>query len=158
MGQCGYFGAKMHTIRRPCIEGFCSSLAISAELLSDPVDDFVAFVDVGVFAAAEDHRKDDLVLVFEKLLGPVDLGHQIVFADLGAQPELFVFAVMSVAFVLPLFLLVFELAEVHDAADGRLLGRSNFDQIHAGGTGLLQCFVGTDDSQLGSVMSNDANR
>src|SRR5262249_16104704 len=84
------------------------------QLLDEPVDEFVAFVDVRVLAAAEDDREDHLVLVRQELFRPVDLGHQVVVADFRAEPQLFVFAVMSVTFVLPLLLLVLELAEVHD--------------------------------------------
>jgi hypothetical protein len=129
-----------------------------AQFLHDPIDDFVPFVDVGILAAAENDREYDLVFIPKKLLGPIDLGHQVVVADFGAQPQLFIFAVVRMAFVLPLFLLVFELTEVHDPADGRLLGRGDLDQIEPGGTGLLQCLVGADDSQLGSVVSDDADR
>ena len=103
-------------------------------------------------------EKIDLVFLVQKLLGPVDLGHQVVVADLGAQPELFVLAVVRVAFVLPLLLLVLELAEVHDAADGRLLLRGDFDQVEADFAGLLQRLVGFDDAQLCSVVTDDADR
>ena len=86
-------------------------------------------------------EKITLSLLGQQLLGPVDLGHQVVVADLGAQPELLVLAVVRVAFVLPLFLLVLELAEVHDAADGRLLLRRDFDEVEPDFAGLLQRLV-----------------
>jgi len=81
-----------------------------------------------------------------------------VVADFWAEAELFIFAVMSVAFVLPLLLLVLEFAEIHDAAYGRLLLRGNLNEVHAGVAGLLQSFDGFDNAQQGAVLSDDADR
>jgi hypothetical protein len=53
---------------------------------------------------------------------------------------------VGVAFVLPLFLLVLELAKVHDAADGRLLRGRDLNQVHASRARLLQRIVGRNDS------------
>jgi hypothetical protein len=106
---------------------------------------------VGILAAAEDDREDDLVLLLEKLLGPVDLGHKIVLADLGAQPEFFVLAVMRVAFVLPLLLLVLELPIVHDAADRRFLLRCDFDEVEPYFAGPLQRLRRIEDAEHGAV-------
>ena len=78
--------------------------------------------------------------------------------DLRAETDFLVLAVVRMAFVLPLLLLVLEFAEVHDSANGRLLRRRDLDQIETCGPGLLQRFVGTDDSQLRSVVTNDADR
>jgi hypothetical protein len=36
-------------------------LGVLFQLLAEPVDELVAFVDVGVFAAAEDHRENHFV-------------------------------------------------------------------------------------------------
>jgi hypothetical protein len=69
-----------------------------------------------------------------------------VVADLGTETDFFVLALVAVTFVLPFLLLVLELAKVHDATDGRLFGRGDLDQIESGGTGLLERFVGADDS------------
>ena len=76
----------------------------------------------------------------------------------GRSAEFFVLAVVRVAFVLPLLLLVLELAEVHDAANGRLLLRGDFDQVEPDFAGLLQGLDGFDDAQLGAVVSDDADR
>jgi hypothetical protein len=132
-------------------------LADFAELVDDPPHQLEALLHVGIFPAAEDHRKYDFVLLFQELLGPVDLGHQVVFTDFGPEAELFVPTVMSVPLVLPLLLLVLELSIVHDATDGWLLGWGNLDQIEPHFASLLQRLVRRDDSQLGSVMRNDAN-
>jgi hypothetical protein len=65
--------------------------------------------------------------------------------------------VVRVALVLSLFLLVFELAEVHDAADRGLLQRRDLDQIESRGAGLLKRFVRGDDPELGPVVGNHAD-
>ena len=59
----------------------------------------------------------------------IDFRHEIVVADFGSEAQLLVPAVMPVAAMLPLFLLVFELAKVHDPADGRLFLRRHLHQI-----------------------------
>jgi hypothetical protein len=81
-----------------------------------------------------------------------------VIADLGADAELFVLAVVRVAFVLPLLLLVFEFAEVHDAANGRLLLRRNLHQVEAEVFGALKGFGGFENAELIAFRSDDADR
>ena len=86
-------------------------------------------IQVGHLAALETQRELDLVAFLEELAGVVDLDHQIVVADFRPQAQLLVFAVMCVAFVLPLLLLVFEFAVIHDSANRRLFLRRDFDQV-----------------------------
>ncbi len=113
---------------------------------------------MGVFSASEDNRTNHLVAVSEKLASPIGFGHEIVLADFRAQADFFVLALVSVALVKPLFLLVFELAKVHHAANRRLLQWRHFDEIKALLTGLFQGFVTADDTQLGAVCGDDAYR
>jgi hypothetical protein len=47
---------------------------------------------------------------------------------------------------LPLLLLVFEFAVIHDPANGRLLLRGDLHQVHSDFTGLLQGFDGFDNA------------
>ncbi len=121
------------------------------------LDQFVAFFGVGVFAAAEDDGEDYLVLLGQELFGAVDLGHQVVVANLGADAELFVLAVVRVAFVLPLLLLVLEFAEVHDAANGRLLLGRDFHKVEAEVFGALQGFGGFENAELIAFRTDDAD-
>jgi hypothetical protein len=79
-------------------------------------------------------------------------------ADFRAEAQLFVLAVVGVAFVLTLFLLVFEFAEIHDPANGRLFLRGNLDQVHADFSGLLQGLDGFDHTEQFAILSDDANR
>jgi hypothetical protein len=81
-----------------------------------------------------------------------------VVADFGAEAELFVFAVVRVAFVLPLLLLVLEFAVIHDPANGRLLLRGDLHQVQAGFAGLSQGLDGFDDAKKGAVLSDDTDR
>ena len=127
------------------------------QFLLQALDQLVAFVGVGVFAAAEDDGEDDFVFLGQELFGAVDLGHQVVVADFRADAELFVLAVVRVAFVLPLLLLVLEFAVVHDAANGRLLLGRDFHEVEAKFAGTLKGVDRFQDAKLIPFVSNDAN-
>ena len=133
-------------------------LGARLQLFRESLDQLEAFIHVRVFAATEDDGEDDLIFAGQEFFRSVDLGHQVLVADFWAEAEFFVFAVMSVAFVLPLLLLVLEFAEIHDAANGRLLLGSDLDEVHAGVAGLLQSFDGFDNAQQGAILSDDTNR
>jgi hypothetical protein len=81
-----------------------------------------------------------------------------VVPDLGADAQLFVLAVVRVAFVLPLLLLVLEFAEVHDAANRRLLLGRDFHKVEAEFFGTLKGVDSFQDAELVSLRSNDADR
>jgi hypothetical protein len=127
------------------------------QVLDQPLDQFEPFVDVGIFSTTEDDREHDLVFLFQELFGPVDLSQQVVIADFRSQAELLVLAVMGVALVLPLLLLVLELAKVHDAANGWLLLRRDFHKIEPGFASPLQCLTGFDNAEHGAVQPDDTD-
>jgi hypothetical protein len=127
------------------------------QLFRQTLDEFVAFVGMRVFAAAEDDGEDNFILLGQELFGAVDLGHQVVVANLGTNAELFVLAVMRVAFMLPLLLLVLEFAEVHDAANRRLLLRRDFYEVEAEVFGTLQGFGSFEYAELITFVTDDAN-
>jgi hypothetical protein len=127
------------------------------QLFLQALNEFVTFVDVGVFAAAEDDAEDHLVFLGQELFGPVDLGHEVVVADLWADAELFVLAVVRVTFMLPLLLLVLEFAVVHDAANGRLFLGRNFHQVEADFFSTLQSVDGFEDAELITLMADYAD-
>jgi hypothetical protein len=128
------------------------------QLLDDVVDHLSAFLDVGHFAAAEDHRNDQLILVEQKGPRLIQLEGNVVFASFGANADFLDLALVRVALVLPLLLLVLELPVVHDAAHGRPLIGSYFDQIQLGFARSRQCLVRADDAQRLALGRNDANR
>ena len=78
-------------------------------------------------------------------------------ADFWAYAEFFVLAVVRVAFVLPLLLLVLEFAEVHDAANGRLLLRRDFHKVEAEVFGALKGFGSFENAELVAFRSDDAD-
>jgi hypothetical protein len=80
-----------------------------------------------------------------------------VIADFRADAELFVLAVVRVAFVLPLLLLVLEFAVIHDSANGRLLLGRDFYKIEAEVFGALKGFGSFEDAELVAFRSNDAD-
>ncbi len=154
--ECACYNSLTSARRSPQSAGLASAASarawrLGSSSLVQPLDQLVAFVDVGVFAAAEDDGEDHLVLLGQELLGAVDLGHQVVVADLGAEAQLFVLAVVRVAFVLPLLLLVLEFAVIHDPANGRLLLRRDFHEVQADFAGTLQGLDGFDDAEYGRL-------
>ena len=78
-------------------------------------------------------------------------------ADLRAQSNLFVLAVVNVPFVLPLLLLVLEFAKIHDSANGRLLLGRDFHKVEAKIFGTLKGVDSFQDAELVSLRSNDAD-
>ena len=79
-------------------------------------------------------------------------------ADFGADAELFVLAVVRVAFVLPLLLLVLEFAEIHDSANGRLFLGRDFHKVEAKVAGTLKGVDSFQDAELVAFRSDDADR
>ncbi len=128
------------------------------QLFGEPLDELETFIDVGVFATAEDDREDHLIFAGQEFFGAVDLRHQVVIANFRAQPKLFVLAVVRVAFVLALLLLVLEFAEIHDSANGRFFLGGNFHQVHTNIASLLQSLDCFDNAEQGAILSDDANR
>ena len=128
------------------------------ELIEEIAHHTLPLVDVGQFATAEHHRDDHLVFVLQECLGLIHLKLDVVLARLGTETDLFDPRVMDVGFVLFFLLLIFELAEIHDSADGRLLVWSNLDEIEP----RLACpghrFVGGDDSELPTFGADHADR
>jgi hypothetical protein len=128
------------------------------QFLLQALDQLVAFFGVGVFAAAEDDGEDHFIFLGQELFGAVDLRHQVVVADFRADSQLFVLAMVRVAFVLPLLLLVLEFAKIHDSASGRLLLRGDFHKVEAKIFGTLKGLDGFEDAELIAFRSNDADR
>ena len=116
------------------------------------------FVDVGQFATTKHDRDDHLVLVLEEATGLVDLELDVVLARLGAEADLLDLRLVNVGFVLFFLLLILELAEVHDPADGRFLVRGNLDQIKPSLPSASQRLVGGDDSELPTFGGDHADR
>jgi hypothetical protein len=119
----------------------------------------VAFLHVGQFAAAKDHRHGHFVLVFEKLASVIDFKVDVVLPDLRSDANFLGPAMMYMGFVLvlALFLLVLVLAEIHDPADGRPLIGAYLDQVHALRTGGLERFFSFDDAKLFAFLIDDPN-
>jgi hypothetical protein len=57
-----------------------------------------------------------------------------------------------------LFLLILELTEVHDPADGRLLVRCHLDEIEASLAGAVERLFRRDDPELFTVAGDDPDR
>ena len=121
------------------------------------LDQLVAFFGVGVFAAAEDDGEDDFVFLGQELFRTVDLGHQVVVANLRADAEFFVLAMVRVPFVLPLLLLVLEFAVIHDSANGRLFLGRDFHKVEAKFFSTLKGFGSFEHAELIAFRTDDAD-
>lgn len=128
------------------------------ELRDDLLHHPLALFDVGHLTAAEDDRHDDFVFVKKEAAGLGHLELNVVVARFGSKPNLLDPGVMNVGFVMLLFLLVLELAEIHDPANRRLLIRCHLHQIEAGVSRERHGIVGGHNTQLAAVGSDHSNR
>ncbi len=128
------------------------------ELFEDISHHALPFVDVGQFATAEHDRDDHLVLVLQESLGLIHLELNVVLARLGAETDLFDLRVMDVGFVLFFLLLILELAEVHDSADGRFFVWRDLDKIKPRLASPGHRLIGGDDSELPTFGGDHADR
>ena len=115
------------------------------------------FVDVSHFTPAENHRDLNFIFVLEEADRLSDFRPDVVLAGFRAESNLFGFGLVGTLTGLFAFF-VFVLAEVHDAADGRLFVGCNLDQIQTGITSAVQRLVGGDDSVLSAIGTDYANR
>jgi len=103
---------------------------------------------VGIFSSAELEDNLELVSLVEELFCVPEFRLVIMAADL--HPELDLFDLGSAMFAL-LFLLgqlVLELSEIGYAADWRIGGRGNFDEVKPVGLGAPNGFLRFKDAQL----------
>jgi hypothetical protein len=127
-------------------------------LLEDHPHHPLSFIDVRQFAASENNRHDDLVLVLQKTFCLIHLEIDVVFTCLGPQPNFLDLCLMNVRAMEFLLLLVLELAEVHDPTDRRLLVRRHLDQVEAGLASATQRLFRRDDPELFTVAGDDPDR
>src|SRR5262249_53401481 len=129
------------------------------QFFDEPLENATPDLGVRHFTPAEENRRLDLVTFFEEALDVLLLELIIVFVDLGAELDLFDenhFLVL-LRLTRALLLLVLVLAEVHDAADGRVCGRRDLDQVETLGLGNRQRLRRRHDAELRSVVVDDAN-
>lgn len=104
------------------------------QAVNETVQDPTSLLHMRQLPAPEDDRDRDLVLMLEELTRVVDLEVNIVLAGLGANTYFLSATVMGVCpvLILPLLLLVLELAMIHNPADRGPLRRGHFNQVQAG--------------------------
>ena len=111
------------------------------------------------FSSAEEDGRFDLVAFIQKAQHVVLLGLVVVIVHINAELHFFDRdrLLMLLGFALFLFLLVQEFPVVHDAANGRLRGGRNLNQIQVLFAGYLERFVRRQDSNLAAFIINHAN-
>jgi hypothetical protein len=114
---------------------------------------------VGHFAAAETERDFDFHVLAKEINGVGELYAKVMRIDVGAELD-FLYAIGVLVFFgfLVLFgLLVAEFAVIYQAANGRIGGGSNFDQVDLPLPGQRERFVERHDPELLLVIPNDTN-
>jgi hypothetical protein len=146
--QRGAFHAR-HELDNPCV----------THVLNEPVDDGITELAVRHLAALETQRRLDLIAFAQEANRLVLLGLVVMLIDSHGKlnfldrDHFLLLARRAVALVL----LVEEFAVILNAADGRLSGGRNFDQIQATLAGYLQSFKGGQNAELFAVFVNDAD-
>lgn len=114
---------------------------------------------MGQLPTAKDYRDGHFVFVLKKFAGMVDLEIDVMLSGLGTNPYLLEPSVVGVRLVLVLafFLLVLELAIVHDPADRRLLSRSDLYQIEAGRCCNLNGLFRFQNAKLLAIVGDDSD-
>ena len=126
------------------------------ELSNDALHHFFAFVDVSHLATTKQNRDLNFVFVVEKSNRLFDFELDIVLARFRPHANLFQLCLMRFVLVRTLILFILEFAIVHDATNRRIGVRSDFYKIQPCFLGLGQCIFGGDDSELVSILVDDA--
>jgi hypothetical protein len=125
--------------------------------LDDVFHHLSTFVDVSHFATMEDYHDLDFVLVLQETDSLADFGINIVLTSFRAKSNFLGLGLMALPACL-LASLIFVLAEIHDSANGWFFVWSDLDKIETGITSAIERFIGSDNPQLFSVLSNDSYR
>jgi hypothetical protein len=130
-----------------------------ADVLDEPVNDFVTELTVGHLAAAKAQACLDLVSLVQEPDSLIFLGLIVVLVDSDGEFDFLhrnhflLLAGRSFA----LFLFVQIAAVILDPADWGDSGRRNLDEVEAAFAGDSQCFKGRQDSELDAIFVDDAN-
>ena len=117
-----------------------------------------AFIDMGVLSTAKQNRHLNFVVVLKKANRLFDFETNIVFPRFGSHTDFLKFGLMLFAFGLAFGFVVFEFAEIHDPANGRLGIAGHFDQIQSSFLSSVQCLLSRDHTQLVSIFINYTDR
>jgi len=130
-----------------------------ADFSHQPFQDFSSQILVGHFASAEAKAGFYLVAFTQKPQHMVSFGHVIVLIHVDAKLYFLQDDLLLVLFRRPflLFLLVEELAVIHNAAHRRICGGRDLYQIKILLTGLSCCIHGVHDAQLFTFWANHAD-
>ena len=145
------FGLK-HQRHTPAFHfGVAFDFAYRPQLIFDLLKQIAAQFQVSHFTPLKLERELNLIALFEELARMIDLDHQIMIADADSLQLQFLelaAAAGSAGLVFLLLLLIAPLAVIHDSADGRASGGSNFDKIHPSFACHAQGFGGGNGSDF----------
>jgi hypothetical protein len=130
---------------------------VLGQLLDDAFHHFAAFVDMSVLTTTEQDGHLNFIVVLKEADRLLDLEVDIVIASFWSNANLFQFGLMSLPFFPFLLLVVLELPEVHDSADGRLRVCSDLDQIQPVFAGTVECVFGWDYAKLFTILINNTD-
>ena len=132
-------------------------LADVVEQLQDGVHDAATFVDVGELATAKQNFDQHLVFLVEELARPLDFDFDVMPAGLGTDADFLDVNLVLLLLVRLLFLLILELAIVHDLADGRPFAGGDLHEIQPRLPGQLHRLARRHDAKHGPFVVDHPN-
>ena len=134
-------------------------MAKGRDLGKEFVNDLKTDLCMGHFTSAEFEGDFHLHILAEKINCVLDFDAEIVRIDLGAELDLFDFrrVLVLLGFFVAFGLFVAELAEIHQAANGRVGIRRDLDQVHPIGSRHVQGVPETQHPQLLAIHPDDTD-
>jgi len=129
----------------------------AADIRGKTVNDAPADLAVRHLPAAEHQGYLNLIAFFQKFQEVLELNAIVMIFNVGLDPDLFYLKMFLVflGFALPLLLLIFIFAEVHDAADRRLDLWGNLNKIKLIFSREVKACFQRDDAQLLAVRADN---
>lgn len=114
---------------------------------------------MGLFTASENDFDFDFLPVFEKFFGFFESGLEVLFSDANTQTNTLDFNLprMGLFGAFFFFFLVFELTEVHDAADRGLCLGGDLHKVQLPFYGKVKRFADRHNSEIGALIVDHAD-
>ena len=124
-----------------------------------PLQQFATQIQVGHFATAKAQRHFYLVAVFQKFENVAHFDFIIMRIGIWSKLDLFDLnnLLLFTRFAFPLLLFIFELAEIHDLAHGRVGIWRDLNQVQPGLIGHLHGTHWRDNADVSAISANQAD-
>lgn len=148
--RCLFLGHQQHLQRTPFRARFLFHFCDILRVFNDTIKNCRTTIFMDNFTATEKHCHLTTIPAFNEAADMPHLGFIIMVIRLGANLDFLDLhnCLPFSGFLLFLLLLVFELPEIHDTANGRISSRSDFHEIHPGLMGGSNGIVAGHNPQL----------